>query len=165
MFWNSNVQKGDIDMFSYLQDIVANASVNTGELFAMVKELATSFGQYFPENIDLWMWNFWIVNSFAEGIGLCSLTLLRNNRWWNLTAISCWCPNRKTYHCHYFGYCLKTNNAKLSDKSIKLLLFFSKIYLCEKTFQFYLSSRLNRQIVWKLTLYYFVFQKFDYDRV
>ena len=56
VFWNRNVQKDDIDMFPCLQDVIANASVNTGELFAVIsqhlKELAISFGQYFPENAD-----------------------------------------------------------------------------------------------------------------
>ena len=45
------MQKGDIDMFLCLQDLVANASVNTGELFARIgqhlRELTISFGQYF----------------------------------------------------------------------------------------------------------------------
>ena len=48
------MQKGDIDMFPCLQDVVANASVNTGELVALIgqhlQELTISFGQYFPDN-------------------------------------------------------------------------------------------------------------------
>ena len=48
------MQKGDIDMFPCLQDVVANASVNTGELFADIsqrlEEIRISFGKYFPEN-------------------------------------------------------------------------------------------------------------------
>ena len=40
------MQKGDIDMFPCLQDVVANVSVNTGELLSQhLQELAISFGQ------------------------------------------------------------------------------------------------------------------------
>ena len=50
------MQKGDIDMFSSLQDLVGGASINKKELFSTisqhVKKLAVSFGQYFPESPD-----------------------------------------------------------------------------------------------------------------
>ena len=77
VFWKSNVQKDDIDMFSCLQDVVTNVSVNTGELFAFIsqhlQELAISFGQYFPHNADPRKRNFWIINPFAEDIDSCNL--------------------------------------------------------------------------------------------
>ena len=77
VFWKSNVQKDDIDMFPCLQDVVANVSVNTGELFAFIsqhlQELAISFGQYFPHNADPRKGNFWITNPFAEDIDSCNL--------------------------------------------------------------------------------------------
>ena len=67
----------DIDMFPCLQDVVANVSVNTGELFAFIsqhlQELAISFGQYFPHNADPRKGNFWIINPFAEDIDSCNL--------------------------------------------------------------------------------------------
>ena len=53
---SSNVQKGDIDMFPFLQDVVANASVNIRELFVVIsqhlKELSISFDKYFPKTAD-----------------------------------------------------------------------------------------------------------------
>ena len=53
VFLKNNLQKGDIDMFSCLQDLVTTASVNTGKLFAVISQHLTqqdiSFGQYFPE--------------------------------------------------------------------------------------------------------------------
>ena len=81
VFCKSNVQKGDIDMFPCLQD-VANASVNTGELFALtsqhLQELTISFAQYFPDNADLRKGNFWIVNPFAEDIHSYNLNTFSN---------------------------------------------------------------------------------------
>ena len=56
VFSKSKEQKGNIDMFPCLQDVVANASVGTGELFAFIsqhlQELTISFGQYLPDNAD-----------------------------------------------------------------------------------------------------------------
>jgi len=53
-FWSSNVQKGNINMFPCLQDVVGNASVNIGELFAVIsqhlKKLSISFDKYFSKN-------------------------------------------------------------------------------------------------------------------
>ena len=70
------MQKGDIDVFPCLQDVVANASVHTGYLFALIsqhlKELTICFGQYFPKNADLGKENFWIVNPFVENIDSCN---------------------------------------------------------------------------------------------
>ena len=69
-FWKINVHKGDIDMFLCLQGIVANASVNTEELFTQISQhlqkLSISFGQYFSDNADTGKGNFWIGNSFTE---------------------------------------------------------------------------------------------------
>ena len=74
---SSNVQKGDIDMFPCLQVVVANASVNIRELFAVMsqylKELSISFDKYFPKTTDPRKGNFWIVNPFANDINSCHL--------------------------------------------------------------------------------------------
>ena len=91
MFWKSNVQKGDIDVFPCLQDIVANASVDTGELFTLIsqhlQELTISFGQYFPDNADPRKGNFWIISSpFAEDINSCNLNTVEKK---SLMELSC----------------------------------------------------------------------------
>ena len=75
--WKSKDQKGNIDMFPCLQDVVANASFNTGELFAFIsqhlQELTISFGQYLSDNADPRKGNFWIIDPFAEDIDLFNL--------------------------------------------------------------------------------------------
>ena len=77
VFWKSKEQKGNIDMFPCLQDVVANASVDTGELFAFIsqhlQEPTISFGQYLSDNADPRKGNFWIINLFAEDIDSCNL--------------------------------------------------------------------------------------------
>ena len=84
------MQKGDIDMFPCLQDVVANASVNTEELFALIsqhsQELTISFGQYFPDNADPRKENFWIINPFAEDIDSCNLNTVEKE---SLMELSC----------------------------------------------------------------------------
>ena len=92
MFWKSNAQKGDIDVFPCLQDIMANASVDTGELFTLIsqhlQELTISFGRYFPDNADPRKGNFWILVVPLQRILIHAiLTLLRKNRLWNFPAI------------------------------------------------------------------------------
>ena len=71
-------------MFPCLQDVMANAFVNTGELFAVTNqhiiELAISFGQYFPKNADPRKISFWIVNPFAGILMRAILTLSRKKR-------------------------------------------------------------------------------------
>ncbi|XP_076805614.1 zinc finger MYM-type protein 6-like [Clavelina lepadiformis] len=90
MFWNNNMQKGDIDMFPCLQDVVANASVNTGELFADIsqrlEEIRISFEKYFPENADPRKGNFWIVNPFANDNNSCNLNTIEKE---SLIELSC----------------------------------------------------------------------------
>ena len=62
VFSKSKEQKSNIDMFPCLQDVVANASVNTGELFPFIsqhlQELTISFGQYLSDNADPRKGNF-----------------------------------------------------------------------------------------------------------
>ena len=90
VFWKSNVQKGSIDMFPCLQVIGANASVNTGEVFALIsqhlQELTISFGQYFPDNADPRKGNFWIISPFAEDIYSCNLNTVEKKL---LMKLSC----------------------------------------------------------------------------
>ena len=84
-------KKDDIDVFPCLQDIVANASVDTGELFTLIsqhlQELTISFGQYFPDNADPRKGNFWIISSpFAEDIDSCNLNTVEKK---SLMELSC----------------------------------------------------------------------------
>ena len=84
------MQKGDIGRFSCFQDVVANASVNTGELFAVIsqhlQELTIRFGQYFPDNADPRKGNFWIINPFAQDIDSCNLNAVEKE---SLMELSC----------------------------------------------------------------------------
>lgn len=53
---NNNVQKDDIDMFSCLQDLAANASVIKRELYVVLSQhlnnLCISIDKCFPKNAD-----------------------------------------------------------------------------------------------------------------
>ena len=85
------MQKDDIDMFPCLQDVVANVSVNTGELLAFIsqhlQELAISFGQYFPHNAVLEKETFGLLIPLQRISIHAILTLWRKNRLWNFPAI------------------------------------------------------------------------------
>ena len=154
---SSNVQKGDIDMFPCLQDVVANASVNIRELFAVIsqhlKELNISFDKYFPKTADPRKGNFWIVNPFANYINSCHLNAIEKESLIELPAIPRWCPSRKTCHCHNFGFRLKTNILSSVTKQWNYCWFLVQLTYLRKAFHRYLS-RPNREIVWKSTLYF-----------
>ena len=176
-------------MFPCLQDVVANALVNTGELFAAISQYlkhfghTISFGQYFPENADPRKGNFWIVNPFAGDINACHLNAVEKESLIELSCDTTLMSKHKDLQLLQFWISLKNEYPELSDKAIKLLLIFSTTYLfiylfiylrpknvhicthmqkkktyVRKAFHLYLSSRRNREIVWKLTLY-FAFQK------
>ena len=107
------MQKGDIDMFPCLQDVVSNVSVNTGDLFALIsqhlQELTISFGQYFQIMQILEKETFGILINLQRILIHAILTLLRKNRLWNFPAIPRRCPSTKIYLCHSFGYRLQPN--------------------------------------------------------
>ena len=120
--------------------MVVNDSVNTGELFAVIsqhlKELAISFGQYFPENADPRKGNFWIVNSFAGDIKVCHLNAVEKESLIELSCNTTLMSKHKDLPWSQFWISLKNEYLELCDKAIKLLLIFSTTYLCEKSFSF-----------------------------
>ena len=48
VFWKNNVQKGNIDMFPCLQNVVTTASVNAWKLFAVISQHFTQLDQFWP---------------------------------------------------------------------------------------------------------------------
>ena len=125
-------------MFPCLQDVVANASVYTGELFAVItqysKELAISFGQYFPKNADPQKGNFWIANPFAGDINACHLNAVEKESLIELSCDTTLMSKHKDLPLSQFWISIKNKYPELSGKAIKLLLIFSTTYLCEKSF-------------------------------
>ena len=125
-------------MFPCLQDVMANATVNMGELFAVasqhLKELAISFGQYFPENADHQKGNFWIVNPFAEDVNACHLNAVEKELLIEPSCNTTLMSKHKDLPLSQFWISLKNKYPEKSDKAIKLLLIFSITYLCEKSF-------------------------------
>ena len=67
VFWNVYEQKGDIDIFSCLQDLVEVLPLTKKcyylQLVSTKKQLSANFGQYFPENPDPRKEKFWIVKA------------------------------------------------------------------------------------------------------
>ena len=122
-------------MFPCLQDVVANALVNTGELFAAISQYlkhfghTISFGQYFPENADPRKGNFWIVNPFAGDINACHLNAVEKESLIELSCDTTLMSKHKDLQLLQFWISLKNEYPELSDKAIKLLLIFSTTYL------------------------------------
>ena len=134
----------------------------TQELFAFIsqhlQELAISLGQYFPHNADPRKGNFWIID-------LCNLNTVEKELLMELSCDTTLMSKHKDLPLSQFWLSLTTECPELSDKAIKLLLIFSTTFTyVRKAFHFYLSSRPNREILRKLTLY-FVFQKLHYNHV
>ena len=125
-------------MFPCLQDVMANAFVNTGELFAFIsqhlQELTISFGQYLSDNADPRKGNFWIINPFAENIDSCNLNTVERESLMQLFCDTTLMLKHKDLPLSQFWLSLTTEYPELSNKAIKLLLFFSATYLCEKSF-------------------------------
>ena len=137
-FWSSNVQKGDIDMFPCLQDVVANTSVNIRELFAVIsqhlKELSISFDKYFPKTADPRKRNFWIVNPFANDINSCHLNAIEKELLIELSCDTTLTSKHKDLSLSQFWISFKNEYPELSCKAMKLLLIFCTTYLSDKSF-------------------------------